>query len=1349
MRNRYLIGLLLVWSGVAHAQVSWKAAADSSNAWFAKGNFEKAYAFSLTMIAEAEPLHAQNPADTTLITSLVRAGISQRLALKPDTAKGLAHATRALNLLTPALTGRLLEAKVYSLNAIFNYMVGQQAKALFCAEIAADRLEKLQMTASSPYWEAQRYRVAIYQTAKDSVSLSKAVAVLRQTLPVTGRTFGKGSSQYYILAKAWATMLQGGVLLTDNEQTEADSVWETYLDASRRQAGARDLQETNILYDAANYYSSVGRNEKAAEFASRMLAKAEAMYAADAGHDTTLIYSLSLMANYRYQLSQLHIQEALQYVDRAITLLKPAYESQYLGAELYALSGRLRWNAGNKSLALAHSQKAITLFAKLKQTGNLTYIQTQMILAAIYSSSYDKDQLAAARQILESLVPIVTRMSGPTSKPVVIALGMLGTVYTMSMPLDDSTQRRADELWQTLIPTARKLGDSEQLCRMLTGMGEHYIARNQTDLARIALQESIKIGKTLTNQIYRLIALTNLSTVEIATGHSAEAAIIADEALAAPEMPLLPQMMLTLAANAIDGNLQLGRLDRAEALARQAMKLAEEQHGNQTNYFYAISLGGLGTVYNQRSDFSKATRYLEESLDLLEQTARPDDPVLSRIRTIMGDIYASIDKEKALYNYQKARQSMERQPNYGQSNSYLPVLRSQMAILRELGRLQESAQLADSTIRAYNGLSVNDKNSFPLFLEDAYYTYYRAGRQADADSIQYRLEQILGRDTLSDAARSMVLSMIGSAHKSSGNYQEAIRHFSEAIRYANVIHGNNSSNNLNAYVHVKLALCYLSLGNRPEATRILTESVDRLRQNVTQNLWYMSEGQREAYMDSYTLSEIYGMAFQSAVPTDNELALAYDYRLLIQGILLSTGQQVLREAANQSNTLLRQRLQHLFAIRKTIAQFSLRPSQYVDVDSLQELSTKLEKQIGYFAGTIRQQTKAYTWQDVRKSLKPGEAAVEIIRFNRWQFELGTQETDTVHYAALVIRPDWSVPHLVVLPNGNELESTGIQQYRNAIESTRPNGTAYKQFWSSIARQLQGVQKVFVAPDGVYHLVSLPTLYNASQKRYLADEMQIVVVGSTREVATHPKHRVSSTGLLVGSPAYRATYDQSRTKKKLTLAKASASARNRGGISFEELPATETEVNDIARLLTNSGIKTTTRTRAEASESVLKMASSPRVLHVATHGFFMPDSNGMFKANRLLACGLVLAGAADSSSRLKADDEDGILTGYEASLLNLGQTELVTLSACETGVGNSRASEGVFGLQRAFLLAGAQSVLMSLWKVNDQLTQQLMSDFYRFWLAGSSKPQALRQAQMNLRKQHPEPYYWGAFVLLGQ
>jgi CHAT domain-containing protein len=219
---------------------------------------------------------------------------------------------------------------------------------------------------------------------------------------------------------------------------------------------------------------------------------------------------------------------------------------------------------------------------------------------------------------------------------------------------------------------------------------------------------------------------------------------------------------------------------------------------------------------------------------------------------------------------------------------------------------------------------------------------------------------------------------------------------------------------------------------------------------------------------------------------------------------------------------------------------------------------------------------------------------------------------------------------------------------------------------------------------------------------------------------------------------------------------------RGGL--QPLPGAQVELRQVSSLLTKYHWQVKTYSGEDALEERVKQVQGPRVLHLATHGFFLPDEERS-KGSRptgtedpMLRSGLFFAGANRVISHvpsLPADLDDGVLTAYEASGLNLQGTELVVLSACQTGLGEVKNGEGVFGLRRALQEAGAESVLMSLWAVPDRETQELMTLFYGKWLSGMDKHEALRAAQLEMRRGvkarygHDLPFYWGGFVLVGR
>ncbi len=214
--------------------------------------------------------------------------------------------------------------------------------------------------------------------------------------------------------------------------------------------------------------------------------------------------------------------------------------------------------------------------------------------------------------------------------------------------------------------------------------------------------------------------------------------------------------------------------------------------------------------------------------------------------------------------------------------------------------------------------------------------------------------------------------------------------------------------------------------------------------------------------------------------------------------------------------------------------------------------------------------------------------------------------------------------------------------------------------------------------------------------------------------------------------------------------------------WPSLPGTEKEVDELNILLKQKGWATDEYMETSASEEKVKLLDNPRIFHIATHGFYtkaedvtlqkaLTENEAMMAENPLMKSGLLLTGAGDilAKTNYNYNVENGVLTAYEAMSLNLDQTDLVVLSACETGLGEISNGEGVYGLQRAFFVAGAKVLIMSMFKVDDDATQKLILNFYKKWLATGNMRQSFVDAKKELRVEYPDPINWGAFMMIGQ
>jgi CHAT domain-containing protein len=464
----------------------------------------------------------------------------------------------------------------------------------------------------------------------------------------------------------------------------------------------------------------------------------------------------------------------------------------------------------------------------------------------------------------------------------------------------------------------------------------------------------------------------------------------------------------------------------------------------------------------------------------------------------------------------------------------------------------------------------------------------------------------------------------------------------------------------------------------------------------------------------------------------------FDFRLATKALLLNSSTKIREVIIKGSDTQLKTQFLSWISIKDQIGKLYASGqsiSAASQISQLESQANDFEKNLSQ-ASTIFKKNKIEndaTFEKIRLLLHDGEAAVEFIRVK------ASGKSDSVCYAALVVRRDVDKPRLIVFHAGRKMENREFSFYKNSIVHRLPNERSYDIFWKPLEASLAGINKIYISVDGVYNKMNPAALYDPLQKEFLNTRYRISLVSSLRDLIIESSIPLSSnkTVQFFGPINFNGGSTQSNSVY-----------RSISESQLNSLPGTKTEIEKIDLVLKNGQWTSTSNLEQAASESALKSIAPTSVVHIATHGFFFNtnEDNALVviglgrNDNPLFRSGLVLWGSTT---------DDGVLTAYEVKNLNFDKTDLVVLSACETGLGEIRNSEGVYGLQRSFLISGAKNVLMSLWKVDDEATQELMVAFYQKLLSTPNKSDALHEAQVQLMKKYPDPVFWGSFVLIGK
>ncbi|MCC5945325.1 MAG: CHAT domain-containing protein [Bernardetiaceae bacterium] len=820
-----------------------------------------------------------------------------------------------------------------------------------------------------------------------------------------------------------------------------------------------------------------------------------------------------------------------------------------------------------------------------------------------------------------------------------------------------------------------------------------------------------------------------------------------------------------------------GLYDKAEPLFVEAKEIRAKVLGKQ-HADYATSCNNLALLYKGQGLYDKAEPLYIEAKNIREKILGKEHPYYAQICNNLALLYKGqglYDKAEPLYI--EAKNTYEKSvgkehPDYTSSCNNLAVLYQSQGLYDKAEPLFVEAKEIRAKVlgKEHADYATSCNNLAALYQSQG---LYEKAEPLFVEAKKIRAK-VLGKE---HPIYATSCNNLAGLYQSQGLYSKAEALFVEAKNIFEKVLGKQHP----AYAGTcnNLASLYYKKGLYKKAEQLYVEVIGNKTVQINNLLPTFSEKERIAYLSSI---QKYFNNFQDfALDYHKEnlqiTADLYNQNLFTKSLVFASTQKMRQQILSSGDSSLIQDFESWKKQKETYNKLIQQSKEEqgksgVNLDAMATDINELERSLSKRSTLFVENTTIpnYKWQQVKDKLGKREAVVEIIRSLKTvgYDSLGKNIIDTVYIALFVTEKTKKQPDILVLENGSELEAKYLNYYKRAIEFKIEDQNSYNQYWKPIQNKLEelrkkGFDKIYFSPDGVYHQISLNSLRNPETDEFLLESQNIQLIGTSRDLI---ELGTSETDLsqnfenyrtyLLGYPTYNLEGEGTESEgEDRSLSSLQRIVGQRGSAAM--LPGTKTEIEVIKGYFNQKNIKTQVLLETDANEANFKNIKSPTILHIATHGFFVPkikDSevqtmqdavNRNLLENPFMRSGLLLAGCETPNP----EGEDGVLTAEEAMNLSLENTQLVVLSACETGLGDIQNGEGVFGLQRAFQQAGAKTVLMSLWKVSDEATQLLMTEFYKNLLSGKSKRAAFKAAQFSLKQKFPEPYFWGAFVMVGE
>jgi CHAT domain-containing protein len=773
---------------------------------------------------------------------------------------------------------------------------------------------------------------------------------------------------------------------------------------------------------------------------------------------------------------------------------------------------------------------------------------------------------------------------------------------------------------------------------------------------------------------------------------------------------------------------QQGDYVHARPLYERAVAMLEKL-GDTQDRFYFATLNDLSTACEATGDYVRAGTLLRQVINLKLKLLGPEDPSVANSLRNLGSLTRTFTHnfEQAATFYQRA------------------------LVIYEKALGSESPEVAN--VLNQLGLLYSDTGDF-----DRAEPYFKR-------ALAIR-EKKLGKENRYTSEPLLNLAWMEYAR---GNYAQAEPAYLRAIQINERAVGANHPEVQTLLAH--LAMLYEAKGDIAKAVAAQKRSGDIAEYNLNLTLAQGTEEQKLLYMNTLR-GETYGTISLHLRSAPNDLDAA---KLALTTILRRKGRML--DVLSDSLGALRRRLapadvvllDQLSSARSKLATAMLNANDKLAVEELQTAIAQLEAEISRLEAEVSARSadfgvisKPVTVEHVQESIPPGASLLEFVWYQPFNVKGGNiRAWSAPRYAVYLVQRDGPLAW-VDLGEASPIDAD-IDRFRTALRD--PKRADIKTIARSLderimrpARKLTRLgRQLFLAPDAALNLIPFAALVDERDK-YLIENYSISYLTSGRDLLRlKPSPVISGAPIVLANPLY------DLTTRSTTQADGNRRSLDFTALTYPPLPGTMEEAAAIKTQLPDAQLLS----REQATEAAVKRVQSPRILHIATHGFFLPDqptvdvardtrqlvketpmpSNSIRLENPLLRSGLVLAGVKQRSS---GESEDGVLTALEAAGLNLSGTKLVVLSACETGLGDVSNGEGVYGLRRALVLAGSETQVMSLWQVSDTATRDLMVGYYKRLKVGEGRAEAFRQVQLEMlhTNVYSHPYFWASFIQSG-